>query len=192
MAVQCANINFLSGVYGYRHGDASQAVTLVFASPITIERIPRYFASLFCPLTYLLEFYPGRQHYHKYNNRIATRSQQWNTDRKVGPGMSSNSPDEQTQICYCGRTFLQPGALKKHQRSCTKNKKRLRVVLEKVKEAWISRKRRRMEDTVGDVIGDENHTGQTTTYVRVSSDTASPLTKCSPPLSEPTNVPRRT
>jgi hypothetical protein len=46
-------------------------------------------------------------------------------------------------VCYCGRTFSYPGALKTHQRSCRKNKKRVVGALAAAKEVWINRKRRR-------------------------------------------------
>lgn len=48
------------------------------------------------------------------------------------------------EICPCGRTFVQPGALNYHKRSCSYTKKRLSQALEKAKEAWTSRKRMRL------------------------------------------------
>src|ERR1700749_1724903 len=51
------------------------------------------------------------------------------------------------EACICGRTFIQPGALHYHQRSCTKTKKRLAGALSKAKEAW-GRKRRRILEPV--------------------------------------------
>lgn len=60
--------------------------------------------------------------------------------------------DERTQfneelcICQCGRSFSQHGALHYHQRSCAKTKKRLVGALAKAKEAWSSRKKRRVEN----------------------------------------------
>jgi hypothetical protein len=59
---------------------------------------------------------------------------------------SNRSEADSTHTCTCGRSFLQPGPLKHHQRSCLKNKKRLFGVLEKAKEVWTSKKRQRLED----------------------------------------------
>ena len=50
------------------------------------------------------------------------------------------------QTCVCGRSFYHPGPLKYHQRGCSKNKRRWASVLEKAKETWISRKKRRLLD----------------------------------------------
>ena len=55
------------------------------------------------------------------------------------PGMESK--------CVCGRSFAQPGALKKHQHSCNKTKNRLAGALAKAKELWTTRKRRRIDDS---------------------------------------------
>jgi hypothetical protein len=46
--------------------------------------------------------------------------------------------------CVCGRTFLQPGPLKKHLNSCSKSKKRLSSALVKAREVWTSRKKIRV------------------------------------------------
>jgi hypothetical protein len=51
-----------------------------------------------------------------------------------------------TESCLCGRSYDQPGALKLHQRLCSKSKKRLSQALEKARELWPKRKRRRVED----------------------------------------------
>jgi hypothetical protein len=51
--------------------------------------------------------------------------------------------------CGCGRSFLSPGALKIHQRSCSKRKRRLDKAIEKAREIWSSRKRRRLDDITG-------------------------------------------
>jgi hypothetical protein len=48
--------------------------------------------------------------------------------------------------CTCGRSFSQPGPLKHHQRNCLTRKKRLFGALEKAKEIWTSKKRKRFED----------------------------------------------
>jgi len=47
-------------------------------------------------------------------------------------------------VCHCGRSFSQLGAFSKHQRLCVKSLKRLSSALNKAKEAWITRKRRRI------------------------------------------------
>ena len=49
------------------------------------------------------------------------------------------------ETCYCHRTFSSTPALKIHQRSCGKNKKRLSAALASAKDIWINRKRRRIE-----------------------------------------------
>jgi hypothetical protein len=59
---------------------------------------------------------------------------------------TENSNTTYNQPCTCGRSFSQPSALKYHQRSCSKAKKRLCGALVKAKEAWSDRKRRRVGD----------------------------------------------
>jgi hypothetical protein len=54
-------------------------------------------------------------------------------------------PPAWCQICICGRTFSVLQAYSFHQRSCQKTKKRLSGALEKAKEVWQSKKRRKME-----------------------------------------------
>ena len=64
------------------------------------------------------------------------------------------------QVCFCGRQFTQPGALKNHQKTCKKSKTRLLNALAKVKEYIASRKRtaEKPEDCEnlesGDVLAD--------------------------------------
>lgn len=48
--------------------------------------------------------------------------------------------------CVCGRTFSVPQAYSCHKRSCQKTKKRLSGALEKAKEAWQVKKRRKVEE----------------------------------------------
>jgi hypothetical protein len=48
------------------------------------------------------------------------------------------------QLCVCGRSFLQLGALNYHKRTCAKTKKRFSSALEKAKESWSAKKRRRL------------------------------------------------
>jgi hypothetical protein len=49
------------------------------------------------------------------------------------------------QTCICGRKFTQHSAYNYHWRGCKNGKKRLSGALAKAKEAWIDRKRRRIE-----------------------------------------------
>ena len=48
-------------------------------------------------------------------------------------------------ICLCGRTFSQSSALSYHKRSCKPSKRRLDGALEKAKEVWDAKKKRRVE-----------------------------------------------
>jgi hypothetical protein len=54
-------------------------------------------------------------------------------------------PPSFCETCTCGRTFYFPGALKNHERRCSKRKKRLAGALEKAKDLWTSRKKPRLE-----------------------------------------------
>jgi hypothetical protein len=54
-------------------------------------------------------------------------------------------PSAWCQHCVCGRTFSVPQAYSCHKRSCQKTKKRLSGALEKAKEAWQVKKRRKVE-----------------------------------------------
>ena len=47
--------------------------------------------------------------------------------------------------CICGRVFSVPQAFSCHKRSCPMSKKRLSGVLERAKEVWQARKRRKAE-----------------------------------------------
>jgi len=49
-------------------------------------------------------------------------------------------------VCVCGRSFLQPGAFTKHNRTCQSSKKRLSSALDKAKQLWKGPKRRRLEN----------------------------------------------
>jgi|ERR1700679_202851 hypothetical protein len=49
------------------------------------------------------------------------------------------------QVCVCGRTFSVPQAYTFHKRSCQQTKKHLSNALDKAKEVWQSRKRRKVE-----------------------------------------------
>jgi hypothetical protein len=54
-------------------------------------------------------------------------------------------PPAWSQVCICGRTFSLPQAYTCHKRSCQKTKKRLSSALDKAKEVWQARKRRKSE-----------------------------------------------
>lgn len=55
-------------------------------------------------------------------------------------------PPAWSQACICGRTFSVPQAYTCHTRSCPKTKKRLSSALEKAKEVFQAKKRRKIED----------------------------------------------
>jgi hypothetical protein len=54
-------------------------------------------------------------------------------------------PPAWSQACICGRVFSVPQAFSCHKRSCPKSKKRFSSVLERAKEVWQARKRRKVE-----------------------------------------------
>lgn len=56
-------------------------------------------------------------------------------------------PPAWNQVCICGRTFSLPQAYTCHKRSCQKTKKRLSGALDKAKEVWQARKRRKSQAT---------------------------------------------
>jgi hypothetical protein len=60
-------------------------------------------------------------------------------------------PPAWSQSCICGRTFSVPQAYTCHKRSCQKTKKRFSSALEKAKEVWQVKKRRKMEQVVEEV-----------------------------------------
>jgi hypothetical protein len=55
-------------------------------------------------------------------------------------------PPAWSQACICGRVFSVPQAYTFHKRSCQKTKKRLSCALEKAKEVWQAKKRRKTEE----------------------------------------------
>ena len=55
-------------------------------------------------------------------------------------------PPAWSQACICGHIFSVPQAYTYHKRSCHKTKKRLSCALEKAKEVWQARKRRKTEE----------------------------------------------
>jgi hypothetical protein len=57
--------------------------------------------------------------------------------RSQGDGLS--------EICLCGRAFSQQSAFSNHKRTCQKSKKRLSSALEKAKQLWTGKKRRRLD-----------------------------------------------
>src|SRR5262247_1229805 len=59
---------------------------------------------------------------------------------------SGPQPDGQDyQMCLCGRSFSQPSAFNNHKRTCPKSRKRLSSALEKAKQLWSRKKRRRLD-----------------------------------------------
>lgn len=59
---------------------------------------------------------------------------------------SSYQMNSNLLLCPCGKSFIASGPLKNHQKSCNKAKSRLLEALEKAKESWRPKKRRRLED----------------------------------------------
>jgi hypothetical protein len=57
-----------------------------------------------------------------------------------------DSTHENAFLCSCGKSFLQPGRLAHHNKTCKKGRKRLAYAFEKTKETWGPRKRRHIED----------------------------------------------
>lgn len=51
---------------------------------------------------------------------------------------------EHCQTCACGRSFSQENSFNKHRRVCQKSKKRLSSALDKAKQLWTGKKRRRL------------------------------------------------
>src|ERR1700733_7406877 len=58
-----------------------------------------------------------------------------------------DSPSAWYQLCACGRTFGVLQAYAYHKNSCQKTKKRLASALEKAKEVWETKKRRKTAET---------------------------------------------
>ena len=66
-------------------------------------------------------------------------------NRYIPPG-AMDIPAAWSQSCLCGRIFSVPQAYTCHKRSCQKTKKRLSGALEKAKEIWQAKKRRKTEE----------------------------------------------
>jgi hypothetical protein len=64
----------------------------------------------------------------------------------------------QFEVCCCGRTFTVPQAYTFHKRSCNKTKKRLSSALDKAKDIWQAKKRRKLEEKQSDPVPDEGFT----------------------------------
>jgi hypothetical protein len=73
--------------------------------------------------------------------------------------------------CACGRSFLQPGALTKHRRTCISSKKRLSSALEQAKRLWKGPKRRRVET----LFQDPNQPPGTAAGLVLESDLVAPI-----------------
>lgn len=65
-----------------------------------------------------------------------------------------DSPSAWYQVCACGRTFSVLQAYSYHKRSCQKTKKRLASALEKAKEVWEAKKRRKNEEKLATPVED--------------------------------------
>jgi hypothetical protein len=55
-------------------------------------------------------------------------------------------PPAWVETCACGWTFSVPQAYTYHKRGCQKTKKQFSGALQKAKEVWQARKRRRLEE----------------------------------------------
>lgn len=55
-------------------------------------------------------------------------------------------PPAWCEVCLCGRTFSLPRAYTYHKRSCQTTKKRLNSGLERAKEIWNAKKRRKLDE----------------------------------------------
>src|ERR1700678_1043035 len=67
-------------------------------------------------------------------------------------------PPAWSQACICGHVFSIPQAFSCHKRSCPSSKKRLSSALERAKEVWQSRKRRKAEVDQSEALeGSSNH-----------------------------------
>src|SRR5882762_1299927 len=49
-----------------------------------------------------------------------------------------------SQVCICGRSFVQSSAFSKHKRSCSLSQKQLSGALEQAKRLWVGKKRRKL------------------------------------------------
>lgn len=63
-----------------------------------------------------------------------------------------------SEVCYCGRTFLQQNALSNHRRYCQTNKKRLSSVLESARDAYTKRKKARTTYDLPNMVQPEQST----------------------------------
>jgi hypothetical protein len=61
-------------------------------------------------------------------------------------------PPAWSQICPCGRTFSLPQAYTCHKCSCAKTKKQLSGALEKAKEAWRAKKRKKADELAANEV----------------------------------------
>jgi hypothetical protein len=70
------------------------------------------------------------------------------------PLLTMDLPPAWSQTCVCGRAFSLPQAYTFHQRSCQKTKKRLLGALEKVKDIFQARKRRKVESPAHNLVAE--------------------------------------
>jgi hypothetical protein len=58
-------------------------------------------------------------------------------------GSYCNSATGNGETCLCGRTFHQPSAFTNHKRTCAQSRKQLISALDKAKQIWAEKKRKR-------------------------------------------------
>jgi hypothetical protein len=77
--------------------------------------------------------------------------------------------DADEYSCVCGRSFAQASGLNYHNRTCKKARTRLSGALEKAKEVWAIRKKRRLENTKANpnVPNTDVHSGPSSTDAEV-------------------------
>lgn len=65
----------------------------------------------------------------------------------------------ESETCLCGRSFSHTSALSHHIRSCQKTKKRLSGALDKAKEVWSGKKRRRLDHEEPSMVNQPSSSG---------------------------------
>lgn len=75
-----------------------------------------------------------------------------------------------TLICICGRSFAYEYAYSNHQRQCKKTKRVLSGALEKAKEVWNAKKRRRIDGPLDSNDDQANEAGGLAAKVRFAVD----------------------
>jgi hypothetical protein len=78
------------------------------------------------------------------------------------------------QVCICGRSFEQFSAFSKHQRTCQSTKKRLSCALGQAKQAWVAKKRRKLDLQVVEPTPEPTSAG----LIRQSAPETQPVAVC--------------